>query len=321
MKLLDLTALELQAMKTDYTMRLAASKIEQLRNKATRIMAEQEENEQLTINVEAARNDPNVRIYKNDAVITADRTFDASLREAYKATKVYEYYTSQCYARLTNLSLVRMVAKGDFSLETYLSELEEAYGTFRETFGKPDVRVDLLSLRDDIMSIPRHGSDGHALSQSERVELFRQAIADPNLIDARGYLTIPFSTNLGRLSPLTRNHKVLYFEAEIIGSDVGDTMGRIYVRQSGTGLIFALDGSQSYSRFPERTAVLNPFFNGVRAFAPEVYRSERLRDRPYVNTAWEVVLNQRDELVNKDINLNALTDVRLYVYYTDFTAL
>ena len=95
----------------------------------------------------------------------------------------------------------------------------------------------------------------------------------------------------------------------------------MYIGQSGTGLVHWLDGTEYYYRFPERLAVLNPFFNGVRAFTSDVYRNDRLRDRPYVNTNWEFVLNQRDESVNQDIDLNSLTDIRLFVYYTDFTAL
>ena len=65
---------------------------------------------------------------------------------------------------------------------------------------------------------------------------------------------------------------------------------------------------------------MNTFFNGVRSFTPDIYQNQRLRERPYVNTNWEFAFNQRDEFVNQDINLGSLTDVRIYLYYTDFTA-
>ena len=42
-----------------------------------------------------------------DAVLTADRTFQTAVKEAYKATKVFEYYTSQSYAALEKLFLIR----------------------------------------------------------------------------------------------------------------------------------------------------------------------------------------------------------------------
>jgi hypothetical protein len=277
--------------------------------------------EQQTINVAAAKNDPNVRIYKNDAVILADRTFELALQNAYKATKVYEYYTSQSYARLADLFLVRMVSHGDYNLETYLAELENAYRDFQQQFGNPDTRVEIISLRDDVVAVPRLDATGMAVSQADRIAEFRRRLADASYLDERGYLTMPFSTTLARLSPLTRNHKVLAVEAEIIGSDLGDTVGRVYLRQRGTGMVLSVAGDRSYYRLPERTAVLNPLFNGVRVFSQDVYRSDRLRDRPFVNTHWELVLNQKDELANQDINLQSLTDVRLYVYYTDFTQL
>jgi hypothetical protein len=34
-----------------------------------------------------------------------------------------------------------------------------------------------------------------------------------------------------------------------------------------------------------------------------------------------LVFNQKDETENMDVDLNSLTDLRLYIYYTDFTKL
>ena len=78
---------------------------------------------------------------------------------------------------------------------------------------------------------------------------------------------------------------------------------------------------RSVHALPERLAVLNPLFNGTRVFDPEVYKNKRLRDRPFVNSHWKLIIDQRNEEVNKDIDLNSLTDIRLYIYYTDFTEL
>jgi hypothetical protein len=317
---LKFSEISLDALKAADAARKAIADVDKLHNQATRLLAEQQESQQLAINVEAAKNDPNVRIYKNDAILNADRTFYDALQAAYKATKVFEYYTSQSYAKLDDLLLVRLVSRGDRPLEAYLSDLQSAYTTFRENYGHPDTRVEIESLRDDILNIPRIGEDGAALSQTARVRRFRAALVDPDLLDAHGYLTIPFSTTLAKLSPLTRDHKILYIEAEIVGSDIGDNVGRIYLTQAGTGMVDAVDGTKTYYRFPTLTAVVNTLFNGVRTFTPDVYRNDRLRDRPFVNTHWAFVLNQRDEAANQDINLESLTDVRLYVYYTDLTA-
>lgn len=318
--LLELNRYELEALRADYSLRLAVSRIEQLRHSAQRLMAEQEESEQLAINLQAAQNNPNIRIYKNDAILTADRTFAAAVREAYKATRVFEYYTSQSYAGREDLFLVRMVAAGDTSLEQYLFELEDEFLSFEELYGNPDLRVAVVSLRDDILGIPTLNDSNQPLAQVERVGLLRAALTDPRRLDENGYLTLPFGTRLEQLSPLTRNHKVAYVEAEIVGSNIGDTVGRVYLRASGTGTVSSLVGPKRFYAFPERTAVMNPFFNGQRVFTPEIYRNNRLKDRPLANSRWELVLNQRDEQANQDIDVNSLTDVRLYVYYTDFTA-
>jgi hypothetical protein len=316
------TEIELELVKQQYNIKLTLSTILKLRNDSLSLMSSQQDSEQLRINVEAARNDPNVRIYRNDAVYAAERTFDAARKEAFKATRVFEYYTSQSYAALDKLFLVRMVERGDFTLESYLSELEEAFAVFQETYGNPDARVTIVSLRDDIMNIERVDAAGRALSEADRTKLFRTRLQNVSWLDNRGYITLPFSTGLAQLSPLTANHKVLFVEAEVVGGDVGDAVGRVYLTQKGTGTVRPLAGtSNSFFAFPERTAVVNTFFNGEKPLASEVYRTERLRDRPLVNTGWQLIINKKDEAVNSDIRLDSLSDVKLYLYYTDFTTL
>ncbi len=124
---------------------------------------------------------------------------------------------------------------------------------------------------------------------------------------------------MDELSPLTRAHKIAYIEANIIGSEYGDEIGRVYIRQLGTAVVQSIEDETQYYRFPERTGVLNPFFGSTRYFDPEIYQNIRFRDRPYANTAWELVFNQRDEPANQDVDLQAVTDIRLFVYYSDFT--
>ena len=318
---LSLKDLELSLLAAEYKTLTTLAEIGRLRQQSKRLELEWQENQGLAINVEAAKNDPNVRIYRNDAVINAEISFEDALREAYRLTRVYEYYTSQSYAARDKLFLTRMVSYGDINLENYVYELSNAFVAFEEEFGSPEKRLQIVSLRDDILQIPRSDRDAEALNTDARVRILREYLRDPSLLNAQGYLTIPFRTQFEELSPLTRNHKVLYLEAGIEGNDNGDFLGRVYVRQVGTSVINSVEGQTQYYRFPERTAVINPFFNNAYQFKdnPDLYRSFRMRDRPMVNTAWELVINQRDEQVNQDINLDELTDIKLYIYYTDFT--
>lgn len=309
----------LEAIDVGLDVRLALSQIEKLSNQATALMDQMNEALEMAIDIEASRNDPNVRIYRNDAVLAADRTFQSALQQAYRATLLYEYYTSQSYAPKDQLALIRMVSYGDFTLESYLSDLSEAFLQFEEQFGEPDLRVERISLMDDIFGIPELGSDGTAVGPEERKRLLRERIGDVSLLDDQGYISIPFSTSLDRVSPLTANHKIQHIEVMYLGSVSGDVLGRVYLRQRGTGVIRTLAGDKAFYAFPERTAVVDAIMGTSRFFPNEVYQSERFRDRPLVNTGWELVLNQKDEFVNQDIDLSGINDILIYIYYTDFT--
>ncbi|MCA2979713.1 MAG: hypothetical protein INH37_15680, partial [Myxococcaceae bacterium] len=322
-KIADLTnnilEVQIEALRSDYGVRLAMSEVTRLASNAQRLQAQQEEAEQLAINLQAAQNDPNVRIYQNDSIINADVSFRDALSIAYRLTRVFEYYTSQSYAKKEQLYLIRMVTAGQYNLENYLLELENAFNTFEESFGNPDVRVLVLSLRDDILRIPYLGTDKRELTEARRVEMMRERLRDVSLLDSRGYLTLPFSTDLKALSPLTRNHKVRHVEVDFNGVRMGDGVLRAYLRMSGTGVVRNVSDETDYYVFPERTGVINASILGAKVFDPEIYRNYRFRDRPLVNTLWELIINQRDELVNRDVDLQTLNDIRILIYYSDFT--
>lgn len=312
---------QLEALRAEYGMRLSMSEVQKLTNNAQRLEAQQEETEQLSINIQAAQNDPNVRIYQNDSVINADVSFNDALSMAYRLTRVYEYYTSQSYAKKEQLFLIRMVTAGQYNLENYLLELDNEFQNFQEQFGHPDLRVIALSLRDDILKVPYIDEKKQPISENDRINLMRAKLRDVSLLDSHGYLTLPFSTSLKATSPLTRDHKIHHVEVDLQGAKMGDSVARVYLRMSGTGVVRNLSDEQDYFVFPERLAVINASLLGSKVYDLEVYRNYRFRDRPLVNTMWELILNQRDELANQDIDLQSLSDIRVLFYYSDFTAL
>jgi hypothetical protein len=318
--LLGFRQLELDALKAQYALQIEFGKIQKMQNDAKSLLDEQDGDVQDLVNRASAEADPNVRIFKNDTIIAADTTFQRALASAYQASKVYEYYTSQSYAHLGDLFLVRTVSYGDISLESYLSGLQDAFRSFQQQFGNPDQRVLVISLKDDIFRIPFIDGQGQALTADQRNALLREKLADPKLLDANGYLTIPFATTVKNLSPLTRDHKILWIEAELDGTNLGDNVGRVYVNQRGTGSVSSLSGGNNAYSLPQTNSVVDVFFSGNKPFDPSTYQNRRLRDRPVANTRWELVINQRDEVVNQDIDLQGLTDAKLYFYYTDFTA-
>ncbi len=323
----------------------AVAEVQHLRDKAICIQATAAEQRQQTVDIESARNDPNIRIYRNSAIIHAERTFDSAVAAAWRATRGYEYFTNQTYAARDRLPLVRMVGHGDVTLESYLDELEDAFFEFEEVYGNPDLRVQTISIQDQ--TVGELSGENTPMDGAERAAAFRAFLQDPQLRNADGFVTIPFRTGLAdpdtfpesgpvltQVSPLTHNHKVRFVEVELVGpedEDHGDDLARVYVRQGadGFGELREPDGDRNVYILPQRTAVVDVSFNGQRPLDAAIrsaeispYRNERLRDRPLHHTQWTVVLHPTSEPVNRDFDLvNWVTDIKVHLWYTDFTEL
>src|SRR5690606_33326290 len=194
--LIDLVRAEIEARRADIEVQRALGQVASLRNRAVRLMAQQDETEQHLINVEAARNDPNIRIFANADVLAAARTSHDGLVDAFRATRMFEYYTAQSYAKKADLVRVRMAGRGEDNLEDYLLDLQRDFNDFEQTYGSPSLRVAMVSLRDDIFRIPMIDDEGRALRPEDRTNMLRESLTSPKLIDEHGYIRIPFSTAL-----------------------------------------------------------------------------------------------------------------------------
>src|SRR6185369_607858 len=132
--------------------------------------------------------------------------------------------------------LSRMVTRGDANLQAYVLGLEDAFRVFQETAGVADLRVAVLSLRDDIMKVPLLTECGGPLSTNDRVKIMQQHLADPVALDGSGYIVVPFRVGPELVSPLTRDHKLRFVEAQIVGG-AGDQVGRVYLRSAGASMV------------------------------------------------------------------------------------
>ena len=320
--MVDLLNARLNLQRADLGVRVKLSTVRTQRQAVARLLAQQTEADRLLINVEAARNDPNVRIYRNAAVLDADKSFNDALQDAYRATRVFEYYTNQSYAHRDELFLARLAKRGEDNLENYLLDLQRSYRDFEEQNGLPELRLQIVSLKRDIWRMHESEPGGDPTSVDEAGSSFRERLADPALIDAQGHIAIPFSTTLDQVSPRTALHKLDHIEADIETADPGDEIGRLSLLMRGTGTVRGGDEGKAFYRFPPMRAVLNPFFNGVKkdTYDPAIYRDDRFKDRPFANTFWELGVDLRDEAVNRDLDLNDITDIVLFFYYTDFSA-
>lgn len=289
-----------------------------LRLEARRTEQEETDAEELAVNVEAARNDPNVRVYMNTAMINADRSFNRALEHAFRATRLLEYYESQSYGSADELYLIRMISHGDYNLDSYLDALEDEYEAFRGQYRNRSHRAVRLSMANDIMQIPTLGTDGHSLSAAERSTLMRTRLLDPKRLDSRGRRTYTFSTTLDQFAPCTFGQQIDYVEVMFSGANLGDPNASVMLWQNGTGVIERADQGQNFHRLPPALIVATPRRDLDSAFDPSVYRNYGMRERPLVNTSWSLVFDEKNPQ-NRDVHFDQLNDIYIYIYYTDFT--
>ena len=217
-----------------------------------------------------------------------------------------------------------MITAGDNTLETYITNIENAFRKFEQQNGKPDQRVMIISLKDDILKIKRVAENGEPLSTTQREQLLQMQLNDRLRINSEGFIAFPFP-----LSVLSDDSRVFTAYNQAQNSLHRSRSDRRRSRRwCGTALPTAKKEQESfrvskselkYYALPQRTAVLNTFFNATKDLDRAIYQNYRLRDRPLGNTHWELLINQYSEKENQDINLNSINDIKLYVYYTDFT--
>jgi hypothetical protein len=316
--LLDLKRASIEAARAEVDLRRGVGRLAAARAQVTRLLAQQDETEDHLINVEAARNDPNIRIFANADVLNADVAFHRAVVDAFRATRMYEYYTATSYANKDSLYLVRLAGRGENNLEDYVIDLQRDFNEFEQDFGVPQQRVLILSLMDDILKIPKLNSTGGDIGASIRNGMLYDRLSDPELLDDNGVIRVPFATTADLTSPITANHKITFIEAEITGGG-GDALARVNLRAKGTATIRDFNDRPIFHRLSPDTAVINAIKGGVRTFGDDVYQNDRLRDRPLINSLWELGLDLRNESVNSDLNLSAITDIRVRFFYEDFT--
>ena len=328
----DFLLTKLDVLQAAWDIDVEISLLRSLLNARNRLEAEWDDAELLATEAASAQSDPTKRIFKNNAIRNAEKSFEVALRAAWQATLTYEYYVGASYPQREALFLARLVDRGDVTLRRYVEDLREAFFGFEQSYGNPDTRVARISMCDDVIGVPRLGPNGEILSEEQRTTVCRAFLKDPKNLDANGALRIPFSTDFGPLSPRTINHKILFAEVGIHGEVGGDSVARVYLESTGTGVVSGTDGERRFYTAPPRTAVMNPFFTSKDTWVfgqnansslagptRSIYRSYRFRERPFVQSAWALVLDQRSEQVNRDINLGGINDIVIDFYYTDFT--
>jgi hypothetical protein len=298
----------------------AGQRVESLRQGAERLMSEVKEVRELSINKQAARSNPNFRIYKDDSVRNAEIAFKKLLTEAYKSTVIYEYHTSQTYPERDNLHMSRMVDYGEYNLQNYIYDLEDAFWAFEDHYGLAELRVLPLSLRDDIFESMRVGPNGKAFSERAVKDSVEEWLN--RSMDETGRAMLSFNIGSKHVSPSTRVHKVAYVEACIEKQTASAAQHpRIYLDMSGTSLVWALGGGWRDYDFGGRPAVVTARWCSGSDYSwdPKIFRSQKFTQRPLFNNQWDLSINFTGEPANVKYGPDQFDELQIFFYYFEFT--
>jgi hypothetical protein len=301
---------------------IAGQKVESQWQGAQRLILELEEMRELTINKQAARNNPNFRIYRDDSVRNAEIAFKKLLTEAYKSTRVYEYYTSQSYAFMDELYLSRMINYGEYNLQNYIYDLEDAFWEFEDHFGLPELRVLPLSLKEDIFPGMRVEPGGKAFSAREMDDTVLNWLQQS--MNEEGVATLSFQIGPQFISPGTRVHKVSYVEACVEQQTAAAAQHpRIYLDMAGTSSVWALgaDFTDLFYDFGGRPAVVTARWCSGSDYSwdPKIFQSQKFTQRPLFNTQWDLKINFTTEPANQGYGPEDFDDLKLFFYYQEYT--
>jgi hypothetical protein len=300
----------------------AGQRVDSLRQGAERLMSELKEVRELSINKQAARNNPNFRIYKDDSVRNAEVAFKKLLTEAYKSTVIFEYHTSQTYAFKEELYLSRMVDYGEYNLQNYIYDLEDAFWEFEDHYGLAELRVLPLSLRKDIFNGMRVAPNGKAFSERDMKDSVQEWLN--RSMDETGKAELSFKIGPNLVSPSTRVHKVSYVEACVEKQTAAAAKHpRIYLDMAGTSSVWSL-GEEFTDRFYDfggRPAVVTARWCSGSDYSwdPKIFQSQKFTQRPLFNNQWDLTINFTTEPANAGYGPEQFDELQLFFYYFEFT--
>ncbi len=302
--------------------------------------------------------DPTQRLERDATAVVAEQTFEELLRYTYLTAKAFEYETNVSYAPLARLFAIRSVYQArDFNggIERFLTDMDVAYNDYRASVGNPQPRQDIISLRRDIFGLadpyyigscsvaggacesgrgtcladPRSG-DLRCKSNADARTLFRQKLLDGGFTDSKGRLSIPFATNVNPGNPIFStnifNDRIKSIRVDLIGSNLGDDQGVVYIEQGGTSFVrtpagFAGSANESVRQWNVRPwrAAIAASFNGQFSLPPEVVNNTELFGRSVAFANWAVVIDRTNEPRNTDIDFSTLEDIRIIVLHEGYT--
>lgn len=182
-------------------------------------------------------NDASFRVLRDQSVVRALAAREEARRGIYLAARAWEFEHN---TRLPSIGgLIGALEAG--AIGEFADCLERERTNFRSAYGTPQVFVDELSLREDVLGIRGPRVDpvtGEELSEAEQ---FRRLFYQPSNLGPDGTVGLTFplglATDNGVFSTGVCNDQIRSIQVRLIGDGLGDDQARVYLEQTGTSVV------------------------------------------------------------------------------------
>jgi hypothetical protein len=263
--------------------------------------------------------DPTFRLYRDQGGMQWDAAMQLLRKWAFLATRAFEYTANASYANGATV----FAAANARQLQGYLTDLQDAYQSDQLQNGWGQARVDVISVRGDLLGIQKGVEDPVTGRSVTPAEQFRQVLALPQNRDASGNLSLKFRTSLrpgnGIFSADVCEDRIQSLKMNLVSSSLQGATAYVTLRQVGHGELASCAGGSTVDyQLGGKSAEIPAGLNLPRSAMsdPSLPASTDLFERPVSADSWILTLDTHGDPRNAWIDPRQLDDIELWLTHT-----
>ena len=263
--------------------------------------------------------DPTFRLYRDQTGMQWDAAMQLLRKWTFLATRAFEYSANASYASGATV----FAAANARELQGYLSGLQDAYQTDRLQNGWGQVRVDVLSVRRDLLGIQGSVTDPVTGRELTPAAQFHQLLTLPQNRDGAGNVSIKFRTSLGAANGVFGSDvcedRIQGVKMNLVSSTLQGDTAYVSLRQVGQAELGACSGAGPVDyQLGGKTAQVPAGLNLSRSALgdPGLPASTDLFERPASADTWILTLDTHGEPQNRWIIPEQLDDIEIWLSHT-----
>lgn len=281
-------------------------------------------------------NDPTFRVTRDEAVLDAIRGRERARRSAYLIARAFELETN---TDLPSIETTLLPAMRVSQMSSFLTCVMSEWGNSQTGLGgAPQMKVDEISVREDILGIRGPITDSVTGERLTEAEQFQRYLLAPSNLPRGGALTgdptrdgavgFAFVTSLragnGVFSTLVCNDVLVGIEAKIIGDGLGDNQATLLIEHGGSSVVrsctsFHSGANEDVIETYDLGSRVSEVNTGVNAY-PDSSLDRQLFGRPVAASAWRIAIpTGTDAPRNVDVDPTRIEDIVLRITHRAIT--